>query len=533
MRRAADLRSRPRDGGSRASALHGLGDRRMQAILCVTCFLSGGLTLVIEIAGNRLLAPLFGNSLHTWTALIGVVLLAMSLGDCLGGLLVDRVTSIVVPGYTLLAAAFWTELVPLIQRWLPGSPRHAGPLLGPLLASLALFAVPACLLAAVGPCIVRLLSRTRDDHAIGLSAGLVGMLSTLGSFTGTLVTGFYLIPQWGVRVTFVAAGLLAATIGTAVVAWNRPRSRAMLAAAGGAVLIAAAVNMLGAAPPPPGVLHEEQTFYHDLRVEESQTELGERIRTLRLDTTLEGRQYVETGGIALPCNLYWRLAEVFCPRLDRGLFLGGGGFAMPEDFVRRHPDATVDVCEIDPVVIRLGRRFFRLDEFPRIAVFACDARRFLVDHDERYDLIFGDVYHGVRNIPSHLVTSEFFALVKSRLSDDGLYLMNIISPLQGEHAQLFHAILMTLRTHFAHTEAYAMNPASTTEPQNILLLAATRQPARQHAMPAEEVTRFLVSTRLPDGLCDGGRAAVLTDDCNAAELLVTEQLLFHPPDVEP
>ena len=49
-------------------------------LLCVVCFASGALTLVIEIAGNRLLAPLFGNSVYTWTALIGVVLVAISVG---------------------------------------------------------------------------------------------------------------------------------------------------------------------------------------------------------------------------------------------------------------------------------------------------------------------------------------------------------------------------------------------------------------------------------------------------------------------
>ena len=51
---------------------------------------------------------------------------------------------------------------------------------------------------------------------------------------------------------------------------------------------------------------------------------------------------------------------------------------------------------------------------------ADDARRFLQRSGEKYDLIFGDAYNGVRHIPAHLVTREFFDRVKSHLTPDGV-----------------------------------------------------------------------------------------------------------------
>ena len=42
-----------------------------------TAFLSGAVVMALEILGSRLLAPVFGNSLFVWGALIGVVLAAM------------------------------------------------------------------------------------------------------------------------------------------------------------------------------------------------------------------------------------------------------------------------------------------------------------------------------------------------------------------------------------------------------------------------------------------------------------------------
>lgn len=487
------------------------------------------MTLVIEIAGNRLLSPLFGNSLHTWTALIGVVLVAMSIGDYLGGLLVDRAPRLSLLGYLLLAASAWTLLVPVLYAWLRGATAHAGLISGPLLTSLVLFAVPACLLAAVGPFIVRLLSRTSQDREIGLSAGLVGMVSTLGSFAGTLFTGFYLLPQCGVRVIFLLTGLLAGVLGMAVLLWCRvDRSLAPVAALA-VVAVAGAANVSGNPKPPARVIHEEQTFYHDLRVEESTTEYGDPIRTLHLDTTLEGGQYVETGGISMTCQLYWRLAEVYCPRLGNALFLGGGGFAAPEDFSRRHPDSRIAVCEIDPAVIEVGRRYFRLNDFPRVTATASDARRFLSNGTTKYDFIFGDAYQGVRNIPPHLITQEFFALAKSRLTDDGVFLMNIISPIRGDHATLLHSILRTLRTQFPFTQVYAVKPDRPTEPNNVIVMGATREP-RVQARPAatEEVTRFLLSTRLPDALDEPRGVMVLTDDHNPAEWMIAKQLMACP-----
>ena len=505
------------------------GTRQTRWFLCLICFLSGTMTLVIEIAGTRLLSPLFGNSLFTWTALIGVVLVAMSVGDYLGGVLVDRAPRFALLGYLLLSASTWTLAVPWLHGFLRETTARAGVISGPLLASLLLFAVPACLLAASGPFIVRLLSRTRADHEIGLSAGLVGMLTTLGSFSGTLLTGFWLIPLCGVRTIFLLAGLLIGGLGVAVLAWCRTTRTIVPVAAIAAMIAFTAAHAASGTTLPAGVLHQEHTLYHELRVEESTSQFGERIRSLRLDTTLEGAQYVETGGISMTCNLYWRLAEVYCRRLDRGLFLGGGAFTMPEDFSRRHPNARSDVCEIDPAVIETGRRYFRLNEFPRVTATASDARRFLVDSDARYDFIFGDVYHGVRQIPPHVITQEFFSLVKSRLEDDGLFLMNIISPAQGEHSKLLHSIVKTLRTQFPCTQIYGTNASRPDEPQNVIILGAARAPRIQdRPAAAEDVTRHLLSTRLPDDMDEPAGAAILTDELNPADWMIAEQLLLNP-----
>jgi predicted membrane-bound spermidine synthase len=58
---------------------------RLSAGLLVVCFVAGAALMIVELTGYRVLAPVFGNSLWTWTALIGIILVAFSAGSYVGG----------------------------------------------------------------------------------------------------------------------------------------------------------------------------------------------------------------------------------------------------------------------------------------------------------------------------------------------------------------------------------------------------------------------------------------------------------------
>src|SRR5262245_61676225 len=60
------------------------------SLLGLLVFLTGGVILVLEIVGARLLSPVFGSSLYVWSALITVTLLSLAVGYELGGRLADR-----------------------------------------------------------------------------------------------------------------------------------------------------------------------------------------------------------------------------------------------------------------------------------------------------------------------------------------------------------------------------------------------------------------------------------------------------------
>jgi spermidine synthase len=494
--------------------------------LGVACFLSGAAMMVIEICAFRLLAPLFGNSVYTWTALIGVILVAFSVGGFMGGRLSDKYSSISLLGWLLAGAAVLTFLIPPLHLGFGESFTHSGLIGGSVLVSLFLFALPGALLGAVSPAAVRFYSMTFKDSHVGAAAGTVSMLGSLGSFVGTFLSGFVLLSHFGVRSIFIGCGVLLLIL--AVLAFLLSKSSAKKTAALSAIGLAAAA--LGSqAEPTPGkeVIFSQESFYHRIEVSENGTSPFKQ-RLLKLDSTAEGAMNPDNGNLVMDYQHYWRLPLLKDEaKITSALFIGAGAFGMPEALSREFPEARVDVAEIDPAVIEVGKKFFKLGEHPKVQSHAGDARHFLRSQkDQRWDLVFGDAYAGIRSIPSHLVTKEFFQLVSDHLTPEGVFVMNAITAVQGEKAELLGGILATLRTVFPHVEIFAVQgPRLAT--QNVIILAS-----RQDWQPWL-TDRFFAATSWQSRVLRSHVAAnqlpvngpIFTDDFNPVDRIIARGLL--------
>jgi len=509
----------------------GPADAVRRAYLILAAFVAGASVMIIELAGNRVLAPWFGNSLYTWTGLIGVILVSLSGGYYLGGYLADRRPSYAVLAHLLAASAVLTILVPSLQSSIDGPLRTWDVISGPLAATTLLFALPGCLLAAVSPFAIRMISLLSADRRVGLAAGSVGMAATLGSVLGTFATGFVLVPHLRLRAIFVATGLVLAVLAVAgyVLFAGFRRRKSLAALLLGLFTLVAAVAYLDEKPRSPRIIYEEQTFYHRIRVVEQEAgEPGDRLRHLYLDNTREGSQYARSKALWEGYQRYWELARLFSADVKKAAFLGGGAYAMPEALLDAYPEAAVDVVEIDPAVIEVGRKFFRVDQYPRMNAVADDARRFLQSTDARYDLIYGDAYRGVACIPAHLVTVEFFRLVRSRLNNRGVFIINVSGSIEGERARLFHSVARTLSEVFSHQCVFATRPDSPQEAQNVFVVAADHdlKPESLSADAFEHPERIakLLSGYVPPDRYDLSGGFVFSDDHNPVEYLVARSL---------
>ncbi len=170
----------------------------------------------LEMAAARFLLPYYGDSHLIWANLIGVIMAALAGGYFLGGAIADRRPSLGLMSLLVAAAGLWAAGIPVLGRsWLDlvygaFAADQSGFVLGSLVSVLVPFAVPALLLGLVPPFVIRL-SLDRVATA-GHLAGRVYAVSTLGSMVGTFAPVLWLMPDFGIRVTFtIIAGLLLLT----------------------------------------------------------------------------------------------------------------------------------------------------------------------------------------------------------------------------------------------------------------------------------------------------------------------------------
>ncbi len=177
-------------------------------IIRTQVFIAGFVIMALEILGSRLLAPTFGSSIFVWGSLIGVFLISMAGGYFLGGRLSLNNPSGTKLSTIVIAASIYIFLIPFFskdvchgvdalfidERW------------GSLFATIVIFSIPLALLGSVSPYGIRLI--TISVESAGNAAGRLYAISTLGSFLGTIITAFFLIPAFPVSKIVFATGLI-------------------------------------------------------------------------------------------------------------------------------------------------------------------------------------------------------------------------------------------------------------------------------------------------------------------------------------
>ncbi len=131
----------------------------------------------------------------------------------------------------------------------------------------------------------------------------------------------------------------------------------------------------------------------------------------------------------------------------RTLILGGGDGLALREILKYRRCAAVDLADHDPDVIehakttfsKLNRNAF---DDRRVSVFTEDAESYLRRSDILYDLIISDFTFPNTPETARLFTSDFLMKISERLSENGIFSMNAVSPTQ--HGKAYQAIFNTL-----------------------------------------------------------------------------------------
>ena len=218
----------------------------------------------------------------------------------------------------------------------------------------------------------------------------------------------------------------------------RTRARASVLAILAASVILLSTPVLPAGIPGAGgmrILFEADSAYHHLVVAEDHE-----ARYLQFDRAFQsGMLLNDPFESPFLYAAYAHLGLIFAPRAKRVLVIGLGGGSIPKRFWRDYPDMTVEVAELDPMVVDVAKRFFDVRAHPRLRLVSQDGRLFLRRTAAQYDLIILDAYFA-ESIPFHLTTKEFYTLVASRLAPGGAVVSNLLGALTGPRSSLFRAM---------------------------------------------------------------------------------------------
>ncbi|OYX36071.1 hypothetical protein B7Z00_04945 [Candidatus Saccharibacteria bacterium 32-50-10] len=405
-----------------------MGSKKL-GILAAT---AGFVLMVFEIAAARILAPSIGSSTYVWTSVIGVIIMALSVGYWAGGRIADRRNNpndiarlflalsltitfamIMYPGF-LSSVAEWTIDV-----------RFSA-----VIASLVLFAPTSLLAGAVSPYLAKL--NVRSLASSGSAVADLGALNSLGGIAGTFLTGFVLFGFMGVRDVMAVLA-----IGTLVVSWwargGRNRRETLL--------MVAALVLAMLAWPGSGVLAIDTPSAH-YTIEDATLSSGHTVRTLA--TGPGGKQ----SGIIVgsPTELaFWYTREIATvidlqPAKQRIAVLGGGAYTLPAYLAQKYPDSQIDAVEI--------QEYFEYSPAKNVGHIAMDARTFINGVKLPYDIVVVDVF-GDDSIPESLMTAEYGRALKRAVTPGGVVIINAIAGTGGTCLELFQAVSRPYLDNFA------------------------------------------------------------------------------------
>jgi spermidine synthase len=426
-------------------------------------FVSGAAVLAIEILGTRILGPFYGVSLFLWSALITVTLIALSIGYAAGGRWADRGATLSRLCLIVSLAGVWVLLIPWIKRSVLLLAEPYGLRFAVLMSSFVLFAPPLTLLGMVSPYAIKL--RAKNLNEVGSTAGNIFAISTIASVISALLTGYFLIPNVGVKLlTLITAFILliSASVGLT------PRLNSIFKLLIPGFVLLAGVLSIGklsgsSADPDRGLISVKQSPYAEIRVLDI-----ENSRYLLIDGGVHTMVNSSNWKSYYPYVAVMDLTRFFFDNPGNLLLIGLGGGSIVKTFASNGWD--VDAVEIDPVVTEIALTYFGLDP-SEAKIFHMDGRRFLSTHKEKYDLIIMDAF-GSSSIPFHLVTEESFGLIASRLKEDGIFAINIEAV--GWRDQIVKSLTTTLKRHFDEVLALPISEPPNTL-GNVVLLASRRR----------------------------------------------------------
>lgn len=420
-------------------------------------FLLNAVEMVLELVAARLMSPYFGNSNFVWTAIIGIILLAMSLGNLLGGKISSAKNPRFIVGILLLIASIYITVTPLVDAPILKSLQLTNTSIQILsvISSIIFFLIPSTILGTITPVIMK--ERIGESNDQGKESGRITAIISIGSLFGTFFGGFFFIPTFGTKTIFSILGLI--IIPLAILFQTKTGLKKATAVFVAFSIIAAAVGIFSFSSVVKNPASENisiDTEYGRIIIEEGIV-AGEPVRYYKQSGAYASATFLNDYKKYDLVQTYLSKYDLMFNFLDvkNTAMIGGAAYQYPKFFISHYKDRTMDVIEIDPKSTEIAKQYFFLDDLirdygnERLGLYNEDGRIFLSNTTKKYDAILNDAFSGEVPVGT-LATVEAAKIIKSHLNENGVYMSNVLGSDNHEKGKFLHAEIKTLKTVFNH-----------------------------------------------------------------------------------
>ena len=484
----------------------------LRRYLYVTAATTGAAIMIVEILGAKMLSPYLGTSHFVWTAQIAVTLVALALGYYIGGWMVDRTMNIGRLYAAILVAGIYLAFTVAITEWVVYGCLRFDLAVGSLLTSTVLFFVPLCLLAMVGPFLIRVL--TASLSGVGQSVGRLTAISTMGSFLGTVLIGYLLIPFLPNSTTMYLTAAVLMSVGSGYfLIWRKrggERTPALVGASIGLLVGYGALRAGGVAGSNTTELYRGNSNFGLLQV--LQEKNGPRryyLNDYLVQNTYDTNLHQSTSMFT---DMLHGLARAYLLEARDVLCIGLGVGIVPMKFARE--GCQVDVFEINPAIIPVAQQFFDLVP-EKLNIISGDGRYLLSRASRRYDAVILDAFLG-DSCPSHLMTREAFVAIRKVLKPEGVLVINTFAEFAAGHDFFAASLFKTLTNVFPSVRIHGEDRGNT------LFVASSRNPLALLKPPDLTQVHFSCVAAVKEAFetlhePNPASGRVLTDDYNPVE----------------
>lgn len=455
------------------------GKNKVPYLLLIALLLSGSVGISYEISWTKLLAPILGSSTYAFSIILSTYLIGIGIGSLFSGTSLAPKKQyyfflgilLITSSIFVLGGLFFINKLPLLFFRLA---QVFGSKISYIFLSQAFIAgsiilIPTCIMGAIVP--LAITGYQKEHKNSGKAIGNIYAANTMGAILGSAFTGFFVVPFYGVQksiLIFTSIGTITAILLILSEKKILLKQKFITIALGFTVIL-----FLHQQKPEIDFSKLQVGVFRGIssnkkrRLEHSILFAKDGISSMVTVHRNANATYLKINGKADASTHYidletqYMLAHypLFLKKNVKKVCVIGWGSGATVRAVASHKVESIDVIELEPAVIETSKYFRTINNNvqndPRVKIYIRDGRNFIQYTKKKYDVIISEPSNpwivGIGN----LFTSEFYQMIKKRLSKKGLLCQWIQAYYLTKNT--FNAMIRTLGDNFSHVILFSKN----------------------------------------------------------------------------